>query len=678
MSSIIQQSAALMSRLDAAGHAIVIMRCSHDSDIRRIIGEYAHKKAAAPRFTTKDTPKNTADTPIAAASATNLFEATPLGTYHRFDHAFSWGEHGLSDDDTLKQNNDAALMQFLQNCCMTPACKQHNLMYIPSFKKLLDSVSAQIGMQYLSLLSAIARHKQEGKCNTLIVIGCTDGSIHDDLKNISYIMDIPYPDTKEIAEIIESACRSCNAGKLSLTRAQINRLAEGMRGLRENEIRMIFNMAFATHEDPTQNDAAAIHDAAIDAKKQLINGVTGLYWIDVEGKVGGLHNLVIWLEQQRYTFRHPHLAKIQNAKPPKGVLLWGLPGSGKTTIARYTATLLGSIDAPLPLLQMKLSDFNSKYVGESETKFNIALRTIESVAPAVLLVDEIEKALGSVADGSAHEVTVNLFNYLLDWLQKKKEKPIFVIATANRTEKLPPELIRKGRLDETFFVGVPSREECHEIFKVHLNKNSTVMQKHDDNTLTKIIDAVMREAAQRKRFLNGADIEYLVNESFNSLFSKQIQALEASPELLAEYNELDTPFRLYSPDELKEEIISVLRSTRSYFDNNMEGTARYLAQNHANKDMKEAGGPLRDENDKIVSYDRVVLPTGEDIFNPETMTYAPGKLAEMGLLNAPNDLPKNDDDYLPWTERQLQAAVAQKDYNGVFRWRLANEIRRLK
>ena len=133
------------------------------------------------------------------------------------------------------------------------------------------------------------------------------------------------------------------------------------------------------------------------------------------------------------------------------LLLVGLPGCGKTHLAKQTARLLSDGKGTVPLLQMDLNSMLGKWLGEAEANCSMALRAVESVAPAVLLVDEIEKVFGGVTDGGSNDAMMHIFASFLDWMQQEREKPILVIATANKTESLPPELKRKGRFELEFY-----------------------------------------------------------------------------------------------------------------------------------------------------------------------------------------------------------------------------------
>lgn len=665
---VVEWTANQMATLDAAGYGIIMMRCSQEPDIRRVIGRYAFRQnTVRTKYPCKDSPES-----YDAGLCTNILEATALGTVRRFEEAFQWKSHGLDSQNQVPYQAEMSLMTALTNCTRLPARMEHRLIYIPNARLLTGDDGDSL--QYRLLLKDLARLKAAGKSNALVVIGCTNEPLCQELIGVSYILDIPYPDTQELTSIIRKACMDCDGGMVSLSVSRINSLAEVMRGLREDDVRRIIDLAFASDEAPTAGNAAKLFQAARDAKEQMIAGVTGLKWLKTDADIGGLKTLRAWLENKRWIFQYPRTAQLQMATSPKGVLLCGLPGCGKTTLARLTAQLLGENGAPLPLVQMDISQLKGKYVGESEANCETALRTVESVAPCVLLIDEIEKVFGSVGTDGAHETTMHMFSIILDWMQKRREKPIFIIATANKTEKLPPELTRKGRFDEIFFVGVPCEAECREIFRVHLNKKRNVMEYENwEADSERIITRVLKRAAQLERFLNGADIESIVDGAFCELFVDSMKTL--TKEKLEEIDGATEPFVRYDVRAVEQKLISVLTETRSYFDNNMENTAVYWLDMYR-RQFREAGG----------GDGRVILPAEKEIFDPKTFMFDVALLKERRLLDEASELPKKRNDpeaYERWLQLQLQKAHDESGaetvtYDRVFRWRLAREIFHLR
>lgn len=204
------------------------------------------------------------------------------------------------------------------------------------------------------------------------------------------------------------------------------------------------------------------------------------------GSVGGLSNIKEFLRIRK--------AGWEQDLPVKGVLLAGVPGGGKSLIAKATASVLGT-----SLVRLDMGKFYSKYIGETERLFARALQTIEQIAPVTVLIDEVEKYFG--ATESDHEVTQRLLGNFLYWLQERKEK-IFIVATANRVHALPPELMRAGRWDKSFFIDLPTAEEREVIFNIHLRKNGADPDEFNMHQLLKLSNGY-----------TGAEIEQAVVDS---------------------------------------------------------------------------------------------------------------------------------------------------------------------
>lgn len=199
-------------------------------------------------------------------------------------------------------------------------------------------------------------------------------------------------------------------------------------------------------------------------KQKLFNEIAGLEAIDVEDnfEIAGLDNLKEWLYEKK-TLMDPtkkNELEKRGITPPRGILLTGVPGCGKSLCSKATASIFG-----IPLYRLDLATVQGQYVGQSEKQLKEALDTAEYVSPCVLWIDEIEKGLND----NDSPVTSKLIGQFLFWLQENK-KPVFVIASANNIDELPPELIRKGRFDEIFFVDLPKDYERRDIIKLYARK----------------------------------------------------------------------------------------------------------------------------------------------------------------------------------------------------------------
>ncbi|MCK5686937.1 AAA family ATPase, partial [bacterium] len=207
----------------------------------------------------------------------------------------------------------------------------------------------------------------------------------------------------------------------------------------------------------------------------------------------GLDNLKDWLKKRGRGFDKS--AKEFGLETPKGILLLGIPGTGKS----LTAKAIGS-EWQFPLLRLDMGKIFGGIVGESEENIRGALNIAEAIAPSILWIDEIEKGFAGAggSGGSDSGVTKRIFGTFITWMQEKTN-PVFIIATANSIENLPPELLRKGRFDEIFFVDLPTRNEIETIFKIHISKRNRDPKQFDMNTLCELANG-----------FSGAEIEQAV------------------------------------------------------------------------------------------------------------------------------------------------------------------------
>ncbi|MGK6343304.1 AAA family ATPase [Chryseobacterium sp. DT-3] len=200
-------------------------------------------------------------------------------------------------------------------------------------------------------------------------------------------------------------------------------------------------------------------------KDKLFSDISGLEKVKVDPSlisVGGLSGLHQWLDNQKQLLTAD--LKSRKLRPPRGVLLVGVPGCGKSLSAKFIAATWN-----LPLYRLDFASIQGMYVGQSENRLKEAFESADNAAPCILWIDEIEKGLAANANDSSG-VTTRMIGQFLFWLQESTEK-VFVVATANDVTKLPPELLRKGRFDELFFVDLPQESERADIINLYLKKN---------------------------------------------------------------------------------------------------------------------------------------------------------------------------------------------------------------
>ena len=228
-------------------------------------------------------------------------------------------------------------------------------------------------------------------------------------------------------------------------------------------------------------------------------GASGVRHAQPELHVAGLKS---WLAKRRAVVHDPQRAASFGLGFPRGVLLLGVPGCGKSLCAKAIASEWG-----LPLLKLDPGNLYDKYIGDSEKNFKRAMRTAERMAPIVLWIDELEKAFSSSGDNDGG-VSKRVFGTFLSWLQERKGD-VFVAATSNDIAKLPPEFIRKGRFDEIFFVDLPRSEARAEIFRIHLRRRTQDPKQFDTTALAAATDG-----------FSGAEIEQVVVGALYSVFAE--------------------------------------------------------------------------------------------------------------------------------------------------------------
>jgi SpoVK/Ycf46/Vps4 family AAA+-type ATPase len=271
-------------------------------------------------------------------------------------------------------------------------------------------------------------------------------------------------------------------------------------GLTINEAENVFAKTLVQTGGLSEKDVPII----LSEKEQIIrkSGMLEYYRASEEfGNVGGMGELKDWLRKRKSAFSAD--ARSFGLPNPKGALLIGVQGCGKSLCAKALASLW-----KVPLLRLDLGKVFSSLVGSSEENVRQAVQIAESVAPAILWVDEIEKAFSGTQSSSFSDAgtTSRVFGTFITWLQEKTA-PVFVIATANNISQLPPELLRKGRFDEIFFVDLPDREDRAEIFRIHITKRD-----RDPNNFD-----LQKLAAETDGF-SGAEIEEAVTASLFDVF----------------------------------------------------------------------------------------------------------------------------------------------------------------
>jgi len=322
------------------------------------------------------------------------------------------------------------------------------------------------------------------------------------------VVEFGLPQTQDFSELLDRIVDDVKDNSqvhIDLDPGSRERLLQAARGLTLKEGENVFAKTLVMDGKLDGDDVSIV----FSEKQQIIrkSGLLEYYESQEElGNVAGLENLKQWLVKRTVAFTD-RAAKF-GLPAPRGVLLLGVQGCGKSLCAKAVSS-----QWKLPLLRFDLGRMFSSLVGSSEENVRRAIQTAESVAPAILWVDEIDKALAGASSsaGSDGGTAARVFGTLLTWLSEKTA-PVFVIATANNISHLPAELLRKGRLDEIFFVDLPTAEERAEIFRIHLKKRGRNPQQFDLSQLAKSSDG-----------FSGAEIEEGVISALFDAFSQQAE-----------------------------------------------------------------------------------------------------------------------------------------------------------
>jgi hypothetical protein len=333
-----------------------------------------------------------------------------------------------------------------------------SLVVLKDFHPFLDSAPVVRAMRELA-------QDLKSTYTTVILLSPTL-TIPVELEKEISVLDVPLPSFRDLYQLLKeivTVVRKGNKARVELTKEQAEQIIKAAQGLTLSEAENAFAKAIANDGVLDKDDIRLV----LDEKRQVIRKSGLLEFVSVEqdlGHVGGLDELKGWLNGRTGAFGEP--ARKFGLPAPKGLLLLGVQGCGKTLTAKAIASVWA-----LPLLRLDLGRIFSSLIGSSEENLRRAIKVAESVSPTVLWIDEIEKGLAGNAGSAITDsgVSARVFGAMLTWLQEKTA-PVFVVATANRIDALPPELLRKGRFDEIFFIDLPSAAERRDIFHIHISR----------------------------------------------------------------------------------------------------------------------------------------------------------------------------------------------------------------
>ena len=363
---------------------------------------------------------------------------------YRWD--FVDGIQGSTNEAGTAKRNPLQALEFIEKL---PA-NAPSILILRDFHRFLDDIS--VGRK----LRNLARLFRSQPKNLLLLAPRV--TLPDDLAEVVTVVEFPLPDAAEIREELQRLLTSIGQ---RLDETQLEAVVRSCQGLSLERIRRVVARALAAHGQLAEAD----FDLILEEKRQTIRQTQILDFIPAAEQmsdIGGLDQLKDWLQRRSGAFSEQ--ARRYGLPHPRGLLLAGVQGTGKSLSAKAIAHYWH-----LPLLRLDVGRLFAGLVGESESRTRQMIQIAEALAPCVLWIDEIDKAFAGLEGRGDSGTASRVFGTFLTWMSEK-QSPVFVVATANEVQALPPELLRKGRFDEIFFVGLPNADERWAIFEVHLTR----------------------------------------------------------------------------------------------------------------------------------------------------------------------------------------------------------------
>ena len=399
------------------------------------------------------------------------------------------GLKGVLNDKGKFSNNPLGVLNWIKE----QSSEISTLLLVKDFHKFYDDPSISRTLKELSFALRETSHN--------LIISSHVNPSSEELDDLMTIVNLPLPDQKELKNLIKRIAINTNS---NLNEEDLNELAIASSGLSEIKVKQVTAKALTQRGKISKDDIQDI----IEEKKQVIARSEILEFFESKSSqndIGGLKILKVWLKQRYRAFSKE--ARDYGLPIPKGVLLVGPQGTGKSLTAKSI-----SKSWSMPLLRLDVGRLFSSLVGSSEARTRETISRAEAMSPCILWIDEIDKGFGGDArsDGGTSQ---RVLASLLTWMAEK-ESAVFVIATANAIDKLPAELLRKGRFDEIFFLDLPNSEERLSILDLHLKKR----RPNYNFPLSTIID--------RTDGYSGAELEQAVIEGMHFSFSENRELVE--------------------------------------------------------------------------------------------------------------------------------------------------------
>lgn len=382
------------------------------------------------------------------------------------------------------------------------------------------------------------------RCSVMILYGETN-ELPQHLVQYAEFIDLELPDRGEIYDLIQQKMAEFGVAPFEDERDQLN-LAASLLGFSRAQVsRLLGRLLLADEVDgvmPIYHDGVT-QQTIRSAKEQMLKRGNVLELIRPqadETEIGGMSRLIDWLDEQReYLLNAETFRRSYGGRSPKGVLVCGIPGCGKSLAAEMLGKKLG-----IPLIRLDVGRLMDKYIGESEHNMLNALKLVETMSPCILWIDELDKGFSGAASGDQGDSGSfkRMFGSLLTWMQQN-EKPCFIYATANNLSGMPKEFFRSGRFDALFSMYMPTFRECVEILRKRMEKAAGVVRVEEkrelfseacyrDSALEMIVDSFCASPDGKKsaRFVTGADLQKIVNTALGDLFrAETAKGLQPEP-----------------------------------------------------------------------------------------------------------------------------------------------------
>jgi SpoVK/Ycf46/Vps4 family AAA+-type ATPase len=506
---------------------------------------------------------------------------------------------------TVQQTESAGggkmpLAEFLETY-KNPVYAEKKIILIRNARHVLEGEANRENLAQLQQTVLNLKKRLPGK---VALIYCDERRfIPDELSSLVYFLELKPPSREGLADMAEAFLEEEKIAeeKFEVDPEVRNKLSSMCVGMSGDSFRQILKKA-ALKKETFNTDVISI---AQEAKKQFVDKSGLLKYVTTSenlSDIGGLDYLQFWLRKKEHSIRYPDEARNDGITPPKGILLVGMPGCGKSLSAKAAANLFG-----FPLLRLDVGSLMGKYVGESEENLRRALAIAEHTSPCVLWIDELEKAFSGI-EGDGTGITARLFGSFLTWLQEKTA-PVFVVATANNISMLRPEILRRGRFDEIFYVGFPNEIERKQIFKIHLDKLKIEKDENIDVAklaeMTKISNTgtgdnktaePRNDETEDDDGYAGSDIEALINDAAETARKEGRPLSQAIIERNMKYM---TPLKVILGDKLKEykEIFDKYRiKPASRNKNELEILETQVYSRHVEERLKAAQDELITED----------------------------------------------------------------------------------